>query len=167
MNIRAAQMQDLPEIMAVYAQARKYMADNGNASQWGSAYPPEETVREDIRLGQCFVGTDGIGSIHFVFAFITGEDPTYLKIEQGAWLNDSPYGTIHRLGSDGRLKGCFAQCLNFCLHRISNLRADTHRDNLTMQHLLEKHGFRRCGIIYVRDGSERIAYQREEKNPFC
>ncbi len=164
MIIKTAQITDLPEIMAVYAQARKYMAENGNATQWGAAYPSEELVKEDIRLGQCFVGTDDKEKIHFVFALIIGEDPTYLRIEQGAWLNNSPYGTIHRLGSDGTHKGCFAECLTFCLNRIPNLRADTHRNNLTMQHLLEKYGFRRCGIIYVKDGSERLAYQREPGN---
>ena len=164
MIIRTAQITDLPGIMAVYAQARKYMAENGNATQWGAAYPSEELVKEDIRLGQCFVGTDDKEKIHFVFALIIGEDPTYLRIEQGAWLNNSPYGTIHRLGSDGTHKGCFAECLTFCLNRIPNLRADTHRNNLTMQHLLEKYSFRRCGIIYVKDGSERLAYQREPGN---
>ena len=29
-----------------------------------------------------------------------------------------------------------------------------------MQNLLEKHGFIRCGIIYVANGTPRIAYQR-------
>ena len=29
-----------------------------------------------------------------------------------------------------------------------------------MQHLIEKNGFQRCGIIYVEDGSPRIAYEK-------
>ena len=29
-----------------------------------------------------------------------------------------------------------------------------------MQHLLEKNGFTRCGIIHVADGTPRIAYQK-------
>jgi len=28
-----------------------------------------------------------------------------------------------------------------------------------MQHVIEKNGFKKCGIIYVKDGSERIAYE--------
>ncbi len=28
-----------------------------------------------------------------------------------------------------------------------------------MQHILTKYGFQRCGIIYVKNGTERIAYQ--------
>ena len=41
-----------------------------------------------------------------------------------------------------------------------NIRIDTHRDNRIMQHLLERHGFRYCGIIYLLSGDERLAYQR-------
>ena len=28
-----------------------------------------------------------------------------------------------------------------------------------MQHLIERSGFTRCGIVYMEDGSPRIAYQ--------
>ena len=43
--------------------------------------------------------------------------------------------------------------------RCGNIRVDTHRDNKVMQHILTKQGFQRCGIIYVKNGTERIAYQ--------
>ena len=36
---------------------------------------------------------------------------------------------------------------------------DTHEKNKTMQHVVEKLGFKRCGIIYIEDGTPRIAYQ--------
>jgi hypothetical protein len=29
-----------------------------------------------------------------------------------------------------------------------------------MQHVVEKHGFSRRGIIYIADGTPRIAYER-------
>lgn len=44
--------------------------------------------------------------------------------------------------------------------QIDSIRIDTHRDNKPMQHLLNKNGFRYCGIIYLEDGDERLAYQR-------
>ena len=47
----------------------------------------------------------------------------------------------------------------FCLGLCGNIRIDTHRDNRTMRHLIEKSGFARCGLIHVEDGSPRIAYQ--------
>lgn len=31
-----------------------------------------------------------------------------------------------------------------------------------MQHLICKNGFQKCGIIYVEDGSPRIAYEKIE-----
>ena len=46
------------------------------------------------------------------------------------------------------------------LSKCPNLRIDTHQDNKVMQHVVEKHGFTRRGIIYIADGSPRIAYER-------
>jgi predicted GNAT family N-acyltransferase len=63
------------------------------------------------------------------------------------------------MGSDGTIKGVFAQVLAFCAGQISHIRADTHEVNSIMQDLLEKHGFARRGMIYVEDGTPRIAYE--------
>ena len=94
-----------------------------------------------------------------MFAFIIGEDPTYRIIENGEWKSDTLYGTIHRLASTGYTKNVFHEVMNFCLQKISHIRADTHEDNLIMQNLLLKEGFEECGIIYVRDHTLRKAYQ--------
>ncbi len=156
--IRIAKYEDLDTIMNIYAIARKYMADNGNATQWSDSYPDHEMLKKDIQSEQLFVFVEN-SEIHGVFAFIVGPDATYSYIENGSWKNKNPYGTIHRIASDGVVKGVFRQCLTFCKQRISNLRIDTHNDNDTMQHLIEKNGFEKCGIIYVQDGTSRIAYQ--------
>ena len=50
--------------------------------------------------------------------------------------------------------------VQFCEQSINHLRIDTHNDNKIMQHVIEKNGFKRCGIIHVNDGSERIAYEK-------
>ena len=76
-----------------------------------------------------------------------------------ATIPPTPYGVIHRVASDGRMPGVFRRCAAFCRARCANLRIDTHHDNHTMQRLIEGAGFRRCGVIYVEDGSPRIAYQ--------
>lgn len=39
------------------------------------------------------------------FAFIIGREPNYAVIENGAWHSDQPYGTIHRIASNGQTKG--------------------------------------------------------------
>ena len=94
-----------------------------------------------------------------MFAFILGEDPTYSYIENGNWLSDKPYGTIHRIAGDGTVSGVVKTAVDYCRETIKNIRIDTHENNKTMQHVLGKLGFSKCGIIYLEDGSPRIAYQ--------
>ncbi|MBE5781915.1 MAG: N-acetyltransferase [Clostridiales bacterium] len=162
--IRPAQKCDLPAIEAVYAVARGYMARTGNPSQWGNIYPKHDLLVSDIEKGELFVCEEE-GVIRGVFAFIVGDDPTYAYIEDGKWPHDKPYGTIHRIASDGQTKGIFTKCFAYALSQMDEIRIDTHHDNKTMQHVVEKHGFKRCGIIYVQDGSPRIAYQYSKENP--
>lgn len=157
MEVRLALPDDLNDIFEVYETARQYMLRTGNPTQWGTDYPPEDMLREDVAAKRLYVAVEN-GKIHGAFAFFLGDDPTYAYIE-GAWKNALPYGTIHRIASDGELKGVFRRCLNYCLKTIGNIRIDTHADNLTMQHVLEKNGFEKCGVIYVVDASPRVAYQ--------
>lgn len=159
-RIRKANMQDLEQMLAIYEHARAYMRESGNPNQWGGTYPPEELLVQDINAGISYVLEDEQGNVHGTFVFFEGEDPAYHVIEGGNWLNDDRYGVIHRVASDGQLKGVVASCVGYCFAICGNLRMDTHRDNLTMQHALEKQGFQRCGIVYLANGSERIAYQK-------
>lgn len=157
---RGAVRGDLPQILQIYAHAREAMAASGNPTQWGDNFPPQELLEEDIDSNRLFVYVVN-GQLMGVFAFILGADPTYQVIEDGAWLNDAlPYGTIHRLASSGKSKGVASAVIEWCLEHCQSLRADTHADNQIMQHLLEKNGFTRCGIIHVADGTPRIAYQK-------
>jgi maltose O-acetyltransferase len=144
--------------MSIYESARQFMRSRGNTSQWVNGYPSEELLREDIANGHLFVGCNSTGQILYVFAFIIGDDPTYQEID-GSWLNDRPYGTIHRLASAGLTNGVFQHCLDYCLTQIDEIRVDTHADNAPMRNAVERAGFKRCGIIYVADGTPRIAYQ--------
>lgn len=159
-KIRKGVPEDADAIMAVYDAARKYMRANGNFNQWINGYPSREEVLADIGGGNNYVGEDAGGRIVMAFAFFIGEDPTYAVIEDGAWLNDRPYGTIHRLGSDGKYPGMLKACIDYCFTQTGNLRFDTHADNRIMLAAARSLGFRRCGIIYCSDGSPRIAFQK-------
>ena len=157
---RGAVRADMARILDIYARAREFMAKNGNPTQWGDHFPPQELLEEDIDSNRLFLYLVN-GELEGVFAFILGPDPTYTRIEDGKWLNDTlPYGTIHRLASSGKSKGVASAVIEWCLEHCESLRADTHADNKVMQHLLESEGFTRCGIIHVEDGTPRIAYQR-------
>ena len=157
-QVRNAVPEDLSRILEIYAYARSFMARTGNPNQWGKTHPPRAQLQEDIRVGQLYV-VEKEGKIHGVFAYLTGEDPTYGYIEEGSWISDSPYGTIHRVAADGS-GGVFSAVMEYALSRNPHVRIDTHRDNHVMQHVVAKHGFRRCGIIYLENGDPRIAYEK-------
>lgn len=159
MYVRRSNMEDIPAMMELYAQARVFMRENGNPNQWDENYPSRELLEKDIAFGNSYIVEDDEKNLAATFAFIKGEDPTYYGIENGAWLNHEPYGTIHRLAGNTSYHGIASGCISWCKSQIGNLRADTHEDNKIMQHLLEKNGFVRCGIIHLANGAPRIAYQ--------
>ena len=155
-RIRPATQTDMAEILDIYAQARRFMAANGNPTQWGQHHPAQQILEEDILLRRLYVVEDG-ERLCGVFMFQVGDDPTYAHIE-GSWRSTAPYGVIHRIAGVGG--GVFPAALEYCSSVIRHLRIDTHADNKPMQHVVEKAGFSRRGIIYVEDGTPRIAYDR-------
>ncbi len=158
MKIRLADEKDLVKISEIYDIARDFMQKSGNPSQWVNGYPSKGVVLNDISNKNLYVMEEDV--IVGVFAFIIGKDKTYDVIEQGEWFSDEPYGTIHRIASNGKRKGIFSAIVSFCEKRMWHLRIDTHRDNKIMQHLIDKHGFRKCGIIYTATNSPRIAFEK-------
>lgn len=161
MEIKKAQMENLKEIQNIYQQAREFMAAHGNPHQWGQGYPEEERIRSDILAGNCYICLDENKPIA-VFYYKFGEDPTYHRIYEGNWLNNKPYGVVHRIASVSGKKGAASFCLEWCYHQYNNLKIDTHKDNIPMQNLLQKNEFRKCGKIFLQNGEERIAFQKEE-----
>ena len=155
--IRKAEKEDLPRIYEIYETARQFMRENGNHAQWGAGDRPEELLEDDISQGNLYVLEEA--DIHAVFAFIIGEDPTYLEIEEGNWKSEEPYAAVHRVASDGTVQGVLGHVMDYCSAQVPHLRIDTHTDNKVMQHVLEKYGFVSCGIVHVPDGSPRIAYE--------
>lgn len=156
--VRKACMEDLDKILEIYAVARRFMADNGNAGQWGTTHPAKTLLETDIQKGQLFVICQDT-SVCGVFAFILGEDPTYGYID-GQWHHQKPYGTIHRIAGNGTIKGILAAAVAYCTCRADYLRIDTHKNNYIMQKAVAKQGFRYCGVIYLENGDPRLAYDR-------
>lgn len=157
--IRRAVPSDLPDILEIYAIARRFMAQAGTPDQWRDVYPPEDLVQDDIRQGFCHVCVLD-GRIQGVFAAMCWDDPDY-QVIQGAWLNDRPYWAVHRVASRGEVRGVASRCLLWCLERGGSVRIDTHPANRPMQRVLDKNGFTLCGTVWMEDGSPRLAYQRE------
>ena len=150
--------------MEIYAYARAFMAKTGNPNQWGPTnWPPADLIHEDIRNGNSYVCVNDDERVIGTFFFTQGKDiePTYRAITDGAWLDDSAYGVVHRIASDGSEKGVGQFCLGWAYEQCGHLRIDTHTDNKVMQNLLKKLGFIRCGIIYViEDDNPRYACEK-------
>ena len=162
MDIRKANKLNLNEIMKIIASAKTIMVANGNATQWINGYPSRETIKQDIENDSAYIISKN-NEIKGYFCFIKGNNPevNYNVIKEGNWLNNEPYGVIHRLASDGTEKGIAQSCFDFCFGEINNIKVDTHENNIPMQNYFKKIGFEYCGIIYVADGSPRRAFQKK------
>ena len=157
--IRKAIESDLLEIKNIVDKARELMKSSGNINQWVDGYPSIDVLLSDIRSGNAYLLLRENKAVAY-FAMIDGPDSTYNFIAEGNWLNDESYGVLHRIASNGEAKGVFKEILLYASEHYSNIRIDTHHDNKIMQRLLEQNGFVYCGVIFLADGSPRLAYQR-------
>lgn len=159
MTIKQAHADDLPAIMSLLEMGRHTMRQNGNTFQW-NGYPTEEQILNDIANGNSYLICHGCKPVA-TFAMIIGEEPTYKQIFNGRWLDDTlPYATIHRLAGNPHYKGLGKICFDWVWQNIHNIRFDTHRRNHILRHIAETNGFSYCGIIYLANGDERLAFQR-------
>lgn len=155
------------------------MKDNGNPTQWTDNHPSRETIEDDVQHADSYVickmdnTADNAerciadckeNNIVGTFVFKQGPDPSYAKIYNGEWIdNTRPYHVIHRVMSTPDAHGIFAAIMDYCNKHADNLRIDTHRNNSIMQHLIKKYGFHYCGIVHIIDldtDFERLAYQK-------
>ena len=163
MKTQKAIYSDLKSILKIIDSAKQIMITNGNTTQWINGYPSGEVILNDIANENGFVVLNKEEIVGY-FCFIQGNDPevTYQVIEGGNWLNNRPYGVIHRLASNGKIRGVADACFDYCFSQIDNIKVDTHEKNIPMQNYFKKIGFEYCGIIYVGDGSPRKAFQKEK-----
>lgn len=159
LRVRPATPDDLAALIDLYAIARAFMRQNGNGTQWRDSHPSRALIERDIAEHTGFV-LEAEGRIEGAFALLIGDDPTYAYIEDGTWRSSAPYATIHRIASAGRVQGVLRACVEWSIERCPHLRIDTHENNTAMLGALPKLGFVRCGVIYVADGTPRIAFER-------
>ncbi len=168
MEIRRTNIEELDAIMPIFDEARRTIATLG-IDQWQNGYPSREIIENDIKKAQsyCVVSNREIVG---TFALIDDGEPTYDRIFDGEWLTGykkSEYFAIHRVAISlkNRGSGVSTEIINYCASEAINsrrisLRIDTHRGNIVMRKMLEKHGFIHCGTIYLSDGAERVAYEK-------
>jgi predicted GNAT family N-acyltransferase len=159
MEIRNTRMDELDQVMEIYAYARKFMAEHDNPNQWKNNKPSREQIEKDIAAGKHYVCVED-NQLAAVFYFAHEEDPTYKEIYDGAWLNDEVYSVVHRIASAGVVKGVGSFCMSWAAAQCENLKIDTHKDNYVMQNMLKKCGFVQCGTIFLEDGEPRLGFQK-------
>ena len=120
MEIRHAALADLNSILKIYEQARTFMRQQGNLNQWTNGYPQRELIEKDIQNNNCYVCVSD-SEIVGVFCYFHQPDPTYAHIYEGSWLNDAPYGVIHRIAVTSHRKGIANACYDFALSKCPNL----------------------------------------------
>ena len=156
MEIRRTQENDLEKVMYIYKESREFMVKNGNPGQWGNDFPKKELVESDIKKdGYVVVDNSGIIGV-FV---LSDREETYDAIN-GNWLNDEPYGVIHRIAAAGTRTGAGQFILDWSLNKVGNIRIDTHEDNVPMLKLLKKNGYKYCGKVSYKNRGERLAFQK-------
>ena len=139
MEIRKTKPEELNILIRMYENARIFMASHGNPLTMGEHLSCTTDPDGRYSSGNSYVCVEH-DKIIATFYYKEGIDDTYVRIYEGQWLNEAPYGVVHRITSDGTIRGAASFCLNWAFNKCGNLKIDTHRDNIVMQHLLDKNG---------------------------
>ena len=164
MNIlESANNSDIDVCWDILADGRRFQREQGFV-QWTDDYPNRDTVKDDILSQKGYVlKVDGAIAGYMCIDF-SGE-PAYESIN-GSWRSEKNYAVIHRMAfrkifcGKGLSEASFSLAEKLCIEQgVDYLRIDTAYPNKKMQHILEKNGFKYCGVIKYQ-GSERLAYDK-------
>ena len=169
MEFRQAKISDLDQIVEIIELSKKYLKET-KVDQWQDGYPAKEDLRRDIESGNSYVLTNKDEIVATTVISLDGES-TYNSIFNGEWITNEEYIVMHRVAVHDKYKGkgifkeLIKEAESLALNKgISSIKIDTHRDNISMQRAVVKNHFKRCGIIYLGDGSERIAFEKVLKS---
>lgn len=165
MIFRKSKIEDLESMMTIIKQAQNFLKAN-KIDQWQNNYPNEQVLLKDIAEGESYV-LEGEGKVLATTVISFQGESTYDEIYEGSWLSNQQYAVLHRVAVHEGYKGSglgkklIDHAEQMCKDKkIKSIKMDTHQDNKSMQRLLEKTGFTYCGIIYLQDGSMRLAYEK-------
>ncbi|WP_415329584.1 GNAT family N-acetyltransferase [Clostridium perfringens] len=168
MEFRQANISDLDQIVEIIELSKKYLKE-AKVDQWQDGYPAKEDLRRDIESRNSYVLTNKDEIVATTVISLDGES-TYNSIFNGEWITNEEYIVMHRVAVHDRYKGkgifkeLIKEAENLALNKgIFSIKIDTHRDNISMQKAVLKNDFKKCGIIYLEDGSERIAFEKVMK----
>ena len=162
-TLKKADITQAEECYSIIDQGRKFQRRQGFV-QWGDNYPSLETIKNDILSGNGYVLLYDENIAGYTYIGFDGE-PAYATID-GRWHSAEKYAVIHRVAISDNYRGkgistsFFDLVAVYCKNNgVFCLRINTDFANKRMQHVLEKNGFSRCGIITIR-GSEKVAFDK-------
>lgn len=165
MEFRRSNEADINNIMDIIKEAQGYFKKQ-RIDQWQNNYPNPDTIRDDISNNYSYVLLKDNKIVGTAAISFDGEK-TYGSIYNGQWISNNEYAVIHRIAVKSSYKGLglaseiIKNVERICLDKDAHsIRIDTHKDNLSMQRLLQKNNFQYCGIIYLKDKSERMAFEK-------
>jgi ribosomal protein S18 acetylase RimI-like enzyme len=167
MKIRRSTSDDIPIIISIIDDAKEYLASQ-KIDQWQNGYPNSEQIEEDIKNGESYVVLNEENRVMATSMFTTNSEPTY-KVIDGNWIINETikYGVIHRMAIKKEFRKLGLATILFDeFHQqlknqnIQSLKIDTHEENIGMQSLIKKLGYRYCGIIYTDYGAKRLAFEK-------
>lgn len=165
MELRKSKKEDIQKIMSIIKKAQKWLKEQG-IDQWQNNYPNPEIIEKDIENEESYVLVDDKEIVGTTVLSFAGED-TYDIIYKGEWVIDKDYAVIHRIAVDMSLRGkglasiMLEQMEDVCRCKgVKSIKVDTHQQNKSMQRFLLKNGFVHRGIIYLKDGNERLAFEK-------
>ncbi len=121
--IRSGGAADIDEVLALFDGARRFMRANGNTTQWVNGYPSRANIEDDIARDALMVCEDqDTGELVAAFCMQTWPEHTYTEIFEGAWPDQMPYGTVHRLGCKYQGRGIGKFCLRWAQEHFGALR---------------------------------------------
>ena len=167
MKIQLSTIENIPAIMEIINDAKELLASL-KINQWQNGYPNSEQVEQDILKGESYVVINDENQVIATSMFTTNPEPTY-KVIDGNWIIDESkiYGVIHRMA----IKKEFRKfgLATFMFHEfhlqlleknIESLKIDTHEENIGMQSLIKKLGYKYCGVIYTSYNAKRLAFEK-------
>lgn len=164
---RLSNKNDLNSIMQIINYAQEYFKGKG-IDQWQNGYPNVAVIERDIDAGESYVVCNAMGEVLATAMLSFAGEPTY-KIIKGEWITEenAKYAVVHRIAVDPKYKG--KGIATFILQKAieispqynaKSIRIDTHKENKAMLSVVKRMNFKYCGIIYLEDGQERLAYEK-------
>ncbi|HIU10146.1 MAG TPA: GNAT family N-acetyltransferase [Candidatus Avidehalobacter gallistercoris] len=162
--LELAKLKDIAKCYAIIKAAKEFQREQGFI-QWTDDYPNETTVLNDVQNEKGYVIIADSEIAGYMCIDFSGE-PAYENIE-GKWNTELPYAVIHRMALSEKYRGkglssiAFTLVEDLCISKdVKNIRVDTDFQNRRMQHILDKAGFAKCGVV-IFQGSGKLAYDKK------